>query len=523
MSKKRYLAACLAVLMAGTMFCSCSSPSGESSSGSSGGSSDSTADEPKDVTITYLYADNTSYPYKEDWAVFDWIKEATGVTLDLTVVPDADYTTKVPLMLNSADCPDILGKWLPQNNDDCFNGVYLAISDYEDQLPNYTAFLEESGMRAEIDGTRLSDGKYYSLPTCARSTTIQDQQWIIRADIFEKNNIPVPTTMDELYEAGKKLKELYPDSTPITNRFGSANIMAAFAGGFGTVAGWSGSDMLYDWETETWEYAPATENWKDMITYVNKLYTEGVLDEEYATLDSAVYEERIVNGTTFIMYDWVTNITRYDPVGKEKDPDFELVAIVPPKGPEGDYAVRPLHQWQQNTTLPAKVKDQDNFEDILRFIDWCYTDEAEMILTFGIEGETYEKNEEGRYVYLPDENGNAVDTMSVYGIYNNSLTYRQHIDSILGTLDDASYEAFEKIDELNCVPIPNPASPLSAEQNEYVSTFSSSLTDYVNSSMEQMIMGTMPLSDWDTFVQNCMDKGAQKMIDAYKEVATVKE
>ena len=38
-----------------------------------------------------------------------------------------------------------------------------------------------------------------------------------------------------------------------------------------------------------------------------------------------------------------------------------------------------------------------------------------------------------------------------------------------------------------------------------------------------MIMGTMPLSDWDTFVQNCMDKGAQKMIDAYKEVATVKE
>lgn len=133
------------------------------------------------------------------------------------------------------------------------------------------------------------------------------------------------------------------------------------------------------------------------------------------------------------------------------------------------------------------------------------------------------------------EEGLSVKAYQVNLMDRNSVeeTFRQILDFFGGNLDILVNNAgiqrrnpcedFTMEDWDDVIQMPNPASPLSAEQNEYVSTFSSSLTDYVNSSMEQMIMGTMPLSDWDTFVQNCMDKGAQKMIDAYKEVATVKE
>ena len=49
--------------------------------------------------------------------------------------------------------------------------------------------------------------------------------------------------------------------------------------------------------------------------------------------------------------------------------------------------------------------------------------------------------------------------------------------------------------------MPNPASPLTMEEVDEVSVMSSTLVDYVNSSLEGFISGTMPLENWDTFVK----------------------
>ena len=45
--------------------------------------------------------------------------------------------------------------------------------------------------------------------------------------------------------------------------------------------------------------------------------------------------------------------------------------------------------------IPATVAEQDNFEAILRMIDWLYSDEAMVAMTFGEEGTTY-KVEDGK-------------------------------------------------------------------------------------------------------------------------------
>ena len=124
-----------------------------------------------------------------------------------------------------------------------------------------------------------ADGKYYYIPSKAHKEIYKAQQWLIRTDIFEKNNIKVPTTMDEIYDAGVKLKALYPDSAPITNRYGGDNILTGFAAAFGTNAGWCYSDgMHFDTKSNTWEFAPITDKYKNMAIYINKLIKDGVLD-----------------------------------------------------------------------------------------------------------------------------------------------------------------------------------------------------------------------------------------------------
>lgn len=61
-------------------------------------------------------------------------------------------------------------------------------------------------MGPELDTLRQNDGKFYVLPGLHEEVW-PDYTLIVRTDIFEENNIAIPTTWDELYTAMKKLKK----------------------------------------------------------------------------------------------------------------------------------------------------------------------------------------------------------------------------------------------------------------------------------------------------------------------------
>jgi len=501
MKKKKVLSAFLALAMATSLFSACGDK--DKSSEATSSAADTTASssaEPviRDATISMLYIDNANYPYKADWQVLKTIKEKTGITLDMTVVPSSDYETKRQTVMADPDSmPDIISHYFALS-EDAMSGLLLPISDYEDQMPNFKAFIENNGMREELDAQRAADGKYYTLPTKARSTKLQDQQWLIRTDIFEKNNIKVPTTLDEMYDAGVKLKKLYPESTPITNRFGTGNIMTGFAGAYGTIAGWTiGDGMYYDHNAKTWEYAPTSDKWKKMVTYVNKLLKDGVLDKEWATLDSTVYEQKIVEGKTFMMYDWAGNIVRYNNQGKAVDPAYNVEPIYPPKGEGDNYVLGWAASWKQGTVFSAKVKDKPYFEDLLRYIDWCFTDEAEVLLTFGIEGETF-KVEDGTMKYIDPEN---VKYDAEYGLSNNSLCFRESADIFYGSFEPEQKALLQKIHSDGVIKVPNPASPLSAEQIEDTKLKNTESLDIANQAMVTFINEGVTDEKWAAYVK----------------------
>ena len=361
----------------------------------------------------------------------------------------------------------------------------------------------------------MADGKYYTLPVKAHTSIIQDQQWLVRTDILEENNLKVPTTLDELYEVGVKLKEIYPDSTPITNRFGSGNLMAGISSGFGTNAGWTiGNGMYYDTDTDKWVFSPASDEWKEMLQYTNKLVEGGVLDQEFATLDSTVYEQRIVQGQTFFMYDWAGNIARYNLQGKESDENYNVTPVYPMKGVDDKYAVAWKSQSGQGWVFPATLADdKDQLDAVLKLIDWCYTDEAETLLTFGTEGETFVKDENGILKYK-DQN---VDYTATMGLNNNSLAVREHKDSLFGALNAEQVALFDKIAEDGCVPSPNPESPLSIEKVQETKIYASTLLDYANSMMENFIFGKESFDNWDEFVKGCEERKCRDLEKEYND------
>lgn len=270
--------------------------------------------------------------------------------------------------------------------------------------------------------------------------------------------------------------------------------------------------MFYDEKEDKWEFSPTTDKWKQFMEYANKLYSSGALDPEFTTQDSSVYEQRIAKGEIFIVYDWATNCKKFNQEGAPFDENFNMVAMAPPEGLEGEYALQWNGPWEQAWIMPATVAEKDNFEDILKMVDWLYSDEAMTAMTFGEEGVTY-KVEDGKKVFMDDK----VKYNSDYGLYENNFCVRLDTDYYASTLPQEVLDVYDVCAENGYVPPTNPASPLTTEQMDELSVTSSTLVDYVKSMMESFIFGTESLDNWDNFVKECENKGSTEMEKMYNE------
>ena len=71
--------------------------------------------------------------------------------------------------------------------------------------------------------------------------------------------------------------------------------------GFGSVSPSSG--MYWDEDLGKYVYGPADTNFKEVLKFLNKAYTTGVLDQEYATTDSDSMMTKCTSGQSFFFLD----------------------------------------------------------------------------------------------------------------------------------------------------------------------------------------------------------------------------
>ncbi|MBQ2840583.1 MAG: hypothetical protein IJE70_04475, partial [Oscillospiraceae bacterium] len=89
----------MALMLAGVMMLALCACTGSKNSGGTATTDPLTKDDVIDITIT----SHPSWPYLEDWKVWEYIEEGTGVTLNVTCIPGADASTKYPLMFAARD------------------------------------------------------------------------------------------------------------------------------------------------------------------------------------------------------------------------------------------------------------------------------------------------------------------------------------------------------------------------------------------------------------------------------------
>ncbi len=473
----------------------------------------------KSVTFTMMY----SGEYNSNYKALAKMKELTNVTLDVTAIPDSDYDTRNQLIINMGeDMPDIISKTNPTAAQS-LSGVLLPISDYYDQMPNFMAFIEKNDLQNLIEDATQADGKVYKLPVNTKEVKTASKQIMIRRDVFDENNIPVPTTYDELYTAAKKLKEIYPDSQPIQVIYGNGNLLDMIAPSFGTSAGWGkGIDGFhYIEESDDWIFAPTSNEFKEMLQYLNKLYSEGLFNQEYTTFSSDMYAQNASTDKTFVlMAEWLGSEIPYNVALKEAgDENAIWEPIYPPKGPAGACVSR-VNNSTQTMVIAASAAEKDYFPQLIKWLDWMYSEEGATLFSWGIEGETYTVDDSGNKVINTDlkcaaNPDGTLDASKEYGTSNNCFTFVYPYDHELATMADSYKELIQKETEGNAIPNIEPAIALSEEDIEIQSLYSTNLNDYVEQMTTKYIMGGESFDNWDNFISECNSKGADKLLELY--------
>lgn len=470
-----------------------------------GGCAPSAANPPEPVTFSVLYNDREATPFQSDWRILEEYKTRQNVSLDVRLGDDADYEKAVVHALESGDIPDIILKVWPDPVESYANaGVLLPFSDYENQMPNFMAYVEEHNLQGELDKLRLDNGKYYILPGYQRQ--IQVQQWIYRRDLFEAHNLAIPTTYDELFDSLVTLKQIYPDATPLTTLWGGAHLYAMMGAGYGIPAGWGGN-RYYNWGEDLWQFAPATENYHAMLAFLNRCYEAGILDPAMFTQSDEEFYTKIQDGRAFVTVTWISSgFANWNTALQENGiPDGEWAPLPVPESTIGIKALPAVDPFRKGLIVPARVVNEPYFEDLLQFLDWAvYSEEGRTLTTWGIEGVTFENTPTGK-TYLPDINPADYGLNLLFNLVEIEEYTDLNKPAEISTFLERSLHAEETL------PV-SPQLQLEPQSIEAVRIVNEKLAPYVAEMSTKFIIGEADIdSDWDAYLLELEGRGYETL------------
>lgn len=479
------------------------------------------------VTLRVMVRRTAVQPPHEDIFVWQEYEKETGVKIDWINVPDSDLAEKRNLAVTSGDLPDVFLRCGFPDLDVLRYGEQGAFIELNDLIDEYGANLKRLMEEYEEIGKGLPEynGKIYAYPVIFDSEPIQiGTKLFINKTWVDKVNMEMPTNTDEFYNLLKAFREKDPnennqqDEIPWSTT-GIAGILNALKGSWGLQnRGSRHGNVDFNEETEELRFIPTAPEFKELLQYVNKLYTEELVDQEIFTMDHpkliAKGEQNQVGAFCFV---------NSQAIGATHEQEFEGIPEAL-EGPHGDKL------WvQRGSHLAAKgpflITDKCEHPEVaVRWIDYFYSEEGATFFYLGKEGETYEKTADGELVYKIAEletmgegtsfdqvvgkytpymgGGNAVYTKSAY--FKGGETHpipAKAADAISPYIPEEIWSLFN----------------YTIEEAERMTELNNDIQTYINQMQAEFITGKKSFDEWDDYVQQIEKMGLDEYLQIYTD------
>ncbi len=285
MTGKRITAIFAAALLAMGMFGCASAPASSQGGASStntptgsggGGTEEFTPSYPiVEEKITVKGALIGDFDLTEPRLAYQKLEEVTNIHVDWEVIS----TDAVAVYLASDNWPDFFEQALDStyiNDYGVIGGRFVDYTEYLKYMPNLQQTFEDyPDARKSV---KELNGAMYVLPYVGKDCTAVTARMYYREDTFQKAGCGIPTTIDEFYDCLVKLKNMNGGAAPLADER-TDFIWSSFGPGK--------NPNFEDDGTGKVIYNRISEQYKLYLEYMKKLYAEGLLHQEYLTLDAA--------------------------------------------------------------------------------------------------------------------------------------------------------------------------------------------------------------------------------------------
>lgn len=446
------------------------------------------------------------------------LSKRTGIDIEYVHPSLTNASEKFNLMIASGELTDIIQfygmQYYPGGPQKAIDdGVIIPLNDYIDAFaPNLKKVLDDyPHIAAEA---KTDAGNFAAVGTVAiEPELLTTGGLVIREDWLEDANLEIPETIEEWEVVLRSFKEKQGASAPLSGAL-SMFSNGAFTGAFETQWGFyrNGDKVVY---------GPATENWKEFLTLINKWYEEGLFDPNFATIDNATITANMLNGVSGVTYGGLGGtIGALTSAAKGKAKYTGTAYPTHKKGevPEFGQATNPMGTTASITT---KCKDP---ELAMKFLDYGYSEEGRIFMNFGTEGVSYNMVDGyPTYTELITNNpkglsmSQALITQCFGGQSLNSVQDTRYLEQYAGLPNQqvAAKRWINNKGQSHRIPR---VYIEDARATEYSTKFTD-ISSYVNEMFIKFVSGDEPLSNFDKYIQNMKKMGLDDIItlqqDAY--------
>lgn len=461
-----------------------------------------------------------------DVKAFQKYKDMTNIDINWKQAPEDTIDEKRNLALASGSLPDVFyGMNLP-NLDILKYGqqdTFIKLNDLiENYAPNLSKLIDENPIIKKA--ITFPNGDIYTLPylvspefTSLRTfpAFLFNQKWL---DALEMDR---PETTEEFYQYLKAVKTQDPNGNgkPDEVPYGGPNIATLvdwLYGSFG-ISNKGVAHIDLDPKEDKVRFYPITDRYKEMMQYMNKLYSERLIAQNIFSID---WNQYLANASKGLYGSTVF----YDPVelfGEEVGKDF--INGIPLKGPHGDQS-KALNSPVLNIGGFAITNENKHPAATVRWADYFYGDEGSKLMFMGVEGETYEETPDGEFEFL-DKVTNDPNGLKKEEVLEQHAPYL-NLPAVPSILQPKLFKGSESSDfSVNAAEEMKPylsdevwtEFTYTKEENKKLSALSADIEKYVNEMRDKFITGNASLEKWDDYVQNIKDMGLDDYMSIQQE------
>lgn len=331
-----------------------------------------------------------------DVEFFKMLEEKTNVKIQW------DHNTSTEsfaAIISSGQYPDLIN-WVMSDNPGGMeamleDGVIVDISEMIPQYaPAYWAWMQANP--SNYKSSVLSDGRLVHFSSLQGDwSTMQFFESkilgpMIRQDWLDQLGMEMPTTTDELFDVLIAFRDHdmngdgdATDETPFV-------VSTAFDW-FGVLGGSFGARLDIQKDGDKVVYGPTTENFKKLLEYVHRLYEENLINTDFAIAKEEKMNLITQNKSGFAIGSMNSTLIANHQNLQEQNPEYNLVSVPWLIGPDGYQCdISDKNSGGQGGRRTVVTTACENVEVALRWLDYAYTEQGSLEMTFGIEGESFE-------------------------------------------------------------------------------------------------------------------------------------